>query len=190
MATMLAMTVMGVWIGASIDTYRRFLSVRRPPIWLMFTNDVVFWLLQGLLMFYILLNVNEGEMRMYVFLAVLLGYAAYQSLFQTIFLRWLETTIRCIKTLYRLTVKTVEMFIILPIKWLLQIIFALCMIVVTALWRIVRFLSKLLFIPLTWIGRMIASWIPNHFKERVNRMFTAVHKVSKKVVRWIRRKKG
>lgn len=65
--TMLAMIGMGGWLGLSIDTYSRFLQRRKRARFIVFINDVLFWLLQGLIIFYVLLLVNEGELRVYIF---------------------------------------------------------------------------------------------------------------------------
>lgn len=57
--TMLAMSGMGLWLGASLDTYRLFVIRARTARWLLFIHDILFWILQGLLFFYVLLHVNE-----------------------------------------------------------------------------------------------------------------------------------
>ncbi|HEX6923159.1 MAG TPA: spore cortex biosynthesis protein YabQ, partial [Bacillales bacterium] len=67
--TMAAMAVMGLWIGISVDTYGRFFYRGGRRRWnvMQITGDLVFWLVQGLLVFFVLLNVNEGDVRIYVF---------------------------------------------------------------------------------------------------------------------------
>ena len=78
--TMLAMIGMGIFFGAGLDTYNRFLKRRKRKSWLVFINDVLFWILQGLFIFFILFRVNQGELRFYIFIAfyvVLLPIKAY-----------------------------------------------------------------------------------------------------------------
>lgn len=88
--TMLSMIGMGAWIGASLDTYQRFLKRQERKRWLVFIHDILFWIVQALFVFYVLLLVNEAELRIYVFLALLCGFAAYQSLLKAIYMRLLN----------------------------------------------------------------------------------------------------
>src|SRR3954462_2772160 len=103
--TMLAMVGIGGWIGVALDTYGRFLKRPLRARWVVFINDFMFWIVQGLILFYLLLLVNEGELRIYIFLAVLCGYAAYQSLLKWIYLRILERLIQTSLSIYRLLIK-------------------------------------------------------------------------------------
>ena len=71
LATMLAMIGMGSWLGAALDTYNRFLQRQDRTHWIVLINDILFWIVQGLIIFYVLLLVNEGELRFYIFLSIL-----------------------------------------------------------------------------------------------------------------------
>ncbi|WP_371931952.1 spore cortex biosynthesis protein YabQ [Mesobacillus subterraneus] len=88
--TMLAMIWMGTLFGASLDTHNRFLKRSKRKSWIVFINDILFWVFQGLSIFYVLFSVNMGELRFYIFLALLCGFAAYQSLFKNMYLKVLE----------------------------------------------------------------------------------------------------
>ncbi|TMW69949.1 spore cortex biosynthesis protein YabQ [Alteribacter natronophilus] len=149
--TMLVMTVMGIWLGAAMDTYHRFLGSPRQFRWTHLVNDLFFWCAQGLILFYTLLKVNEGEMRFYVLLALLLGYSAYRALFQKAWRQLLEWIIGTVIGMYRLTVKMIRIFVVTPVKWLLQVVLALCMIIISTIWRIVCFLLKVLTLPVRWL---------------------------------------
>jgi len=103
--TMVAMIAMGSFIGASMDTYHRFFKRDQRKIWLAIINDVLFWILEALLLFYILFLVNKGEIRFYIFLALLCGYACYQSLLKGIYLHLLERLIIVVKKTYQFFVR-------------------------------------------------------------------------------------
>src|SRR5699024_8882996 len=45
-----------------------------------YVMEICFWLTQTFLLFYVLFRINGGELRVYVFLACLLGFAMYQAL--------------------------------------------------------------------------------------------------------------
>ena len=49
--TMLAMVSMGSGLGASLDTYRYFVNRSKSRPWFVFVNDVLFWMVQALLIF-------------------------------------------------------------------------------------------------------------------------------------------
>ncbi|MDA7028372.1 spore cortex biosynthesis protein YabQ [Bacillus sp. CLL-7-23] len=120
--TMLAMTGMGAWLGASLDTYTCFVVRSKTTRWILFIHDLLFWAVQGLLFFYVLLSVNEGEFRLYIFLAVLLGVAVYQSLFKQIYLTALDLMIYFFVFIYRILAKMAKLVVFKPILWTFHVI--------------------------------------------------------------------
>ncbi|MFD1736910.1 spore cortex biosynthesis protein YabQ [Bacillus salitolerans] len=162
--TMLAMIGMGSWIGAALDTYGRFLKRPTRARWFVFINDVFFWIVQGLVIFYILLLVNEGELRFYVFLALLCGYAAYKSLFQSYYNKLLEFIITTVIKLYKFLAKLVRVLIIRPIQLLIQA----TIVVLVGLWnillKILILLIKICFTPIKWIGIILWKLVPKKIK--------------------------
>ncbi|MEB1809626.1 MAG: spore cortex biosynthesis protein YabQ [Bacillaceae bacterium] len=180
--TMLSMVAAGTWLGASIDTYRRFARQPRPKwSWMTIFNDFLFWLIQGLLIFYVLLKVNEGEMRFYIFLALICGYAAYQALFQRIYLRSLETCIRASIAIYRFVRALIISIFINPIKWLLKLLYSLVIMVISLILSILMFIFKVIFKPLSWLGKIVYKL------SRLDRLVNSIKKskwVKKAVALW------
>lgn len=190
--TMLAMIGMGGWLGIALDTYNRFLKRSRRSRFIVFFHDLFFWLLQALVIFYVLLLTNEGELRIYIFLALLCGYAAYQSLFRYMYLRLLETLIRCCIALYRFLLRTCYYVIVQPLRLLLQLFLW------TALlgWRIVLFFISAFFrclvfflLPLRALWKWIWSMIPLKWREPVEKFLRAlagfIQKAKNTMLRWI-----
>ncbi|MDV2686764.1 spore cortex biosynthesis protein YabQ [Alkalihalophilus lindianensis] len=149
--TMLSMAAMGIWLGAAIDTYGRFLRKRRSFHWLTACKDLLFWLIQGLIVFYVLLVSNHGEVRLYVFLAILCGYACYMALLQTTYKRVLEQIILLSIGFYRVIKNLFNVLLIVPIKYLLKLLYSLGMMVVTAILAIFLFLARMIWRPLKWM---------------------------------------
>jgi spore cortex biosynthesis protein YabQ len=175
LATMLAMIGMGSWLGAALDTYNRFLQRQDRAHWIVFINDILFWIVQGLIIFYVLLLVNEGELRFYIFLAILCGYAAYQSLFRMIYLKVLEWAIWFVVRLYRFFVQLCYYSIVRPIQLLFQTLLALSFFVWKLFFSFLRILYqcvKILFAPVRWIGFMIWRGIPKRWKEPLEKIFS------------------
>ena len=194
--TMLAMVGMGIFFGAGLDTYNRFLKRSKRKSWLVFINDVLFWILHGLFIFFVLFRVNQGELRFYIFIALLCGFAAYQSLFKVIYLRWLEVLISFVISLLRFFVKVVHLLIYKPIYFvittLLELIFMIGKgLLVLFKWFIMAiwFVIKVLFMPIMWILLLIWKLSPKTIKKSVEKIYNKLagkYKIIKNIItHWI-----
>jgi spore cortex biosynthesis protein YabQ len=185
--TMLSMVGMGIWLGMSLDTYNRFSRYKKRLHWLRFINDLIFWIVQGLILFFILLEVNEGEVRFYIFIALLCGYAAYKGLFESYYKRALEIIIRIAVSTYRFLVRLVNVLLIHPSKVILQLLFSLGKMIVNMLLSILLFMFGVLIFPLKSIGRLIWRSIPkekwNKFKNKAGFFL----RMKNRVKNWFRR---
>ncbi|KGA96078.1 hypothetical protein AJ85_00830 [Alkalihalobacillus alcalophilus ATCC 27647 = CGMCC 1.3604] len=171
--TMLSMFAFGLWAGASIDTYRRFSKERSSFHWLTALNDLVFWLLQGFVLFYVLLQVNNGEIRFYVFLAILCGYAAYQALCRQLYLKILEWLIQAFIAIYKFMTKLLTILLINPIKYVLKLLYSLCMMIITTCLTIIIFILKTV-----W---KITKWVLNSILK-----VTMLYKLTDKLQIWLK----
>ncbi|CAG9623090.1 spore cortex biosynthesis protein YabQ [Sutcliffiella rhizosphaerae] len=170
--TMIAMIGVGAWLGLAIDTYGRFLKREKRARWIVFIHDILFWLLQGLIAFYVLLLVNEGELRFYILIALVCGFAAYQSIFRYFYLNLLETIIKLVLNLYYFLTKVVRMLVVKPIQLLVQavlliilgtwkIIFQVVRFILLLIWRVV----KLCLLPFKWTGMLAWRLLPESVKK-------------------------
>lgn len=201
--TMLAMVGMGGWLGAALDTYGRFLKRPLRARWVVFINDLLFWLVQGLILFYLLLLVNEGELRIYIFLAVLCGYAAYQSLLKKIYLQLLELFIQTSLTIYRLFIRAGQLMIVKPIVGTIQLLIAIILGTVNILWKLIKWgfkflwsLVKILLSPVTILFRLLWRLVPrsveNFLIENIRRLagfFGKFKNITNKIKTWWHRDK-
>lgn len=162
--TMLAMFGMGSWIGVALDTYGRFLKRPKRARWFLFFNDLSFWIVQGLIIFYVLLLVNEGELRFYVFLALLCGFAAYQSLFQSTYMNLLELLIRFVVRAYRFMAKLITTLILRPIRYIVHLLVVLILGLWSVLLAIIRYVWKVVYLPIKWISLVIWRLVPKKVK--------------------------
>ena len=119
--TMLSMIGMGSLFGAMLDTYQRFLKRPKRKSWIVFFNDLLFWIIQALIIFYTLFLVNNGELRFYIFLALLCGFAAYQSLFKGLILKLLEMVIQSVISIYRFIERPFQFLIYKPVLGLIPV---------------------------------------------------------------------
>lgn len=186
--TMLTMVGMGGWIGVALDTYGRFLKRPLRARWVVFINDFMFWVVQGLILFYLLLLVNEGELRIYIFLAVLCGYAAYQSLFKQIYLRILEQLIQTSISIYRLIIKVGQVMIVKPIVGLVQLLIVILLGTLNFLWRLIKWafqfiysLVKILLAPVRILLRLLWKLVPKTIRNFLTRNITKLAGLMKKI---------
>ena len=176
--TLLAMIGMGSGFGAALDTYSRFLNRSERKRWIVFIHDLLFWIIQGLLIFYVLFLVNEGEFRLYLFLALLCGFSAYQALFKGFYLRFLEFLIILVIKLARFIANSVHMLIFLPIKWVIVSILAIIIGIGKFVLALLKWAGKLLLFilnifwrPLKWILTYIWNLLPVYVTKNVGKFY-------------------
>ncbi|MGE7879970.1 spore cortex biosynthesis protein YabQ [Peribacillus muralis] len=176
--TLLAMIGMGSGFGAALDTYSRFLKRSERKRWVVFIHDFLFWIIQGLLIFYVLFLVNEGELRFYLFLALFCGFAAYQALFKGLYQHFLEFLIRLVIKLARFIINSVHMLIFLPIKWVLVSILAIAVglgkfALALLKWagKIVLFILNLFWKPIKWMLTFIWNLMPVFVTKNVGKFY-------------------
>ncbi len=185
------MAAMGLWLGAAIDTYGRFF--RRGPSfrWFVAINDILFWLIQGLFIFYVLLHVNQGEIRIYIFFALLCGYAAYQALFRKFYQAMLERIVRATIAFFRLMRQLVFFLIINPTKWLLNLLYRLCMMLLSIVLALLHFIVKIGWKPVRWflfvLYRLLGIEKTTHY-IKATRFFTKIRGFLKRI--WKKKDKG
>ena len=162
--SMIAMVGMGAYLGMALDTYHRFLNRKRKKLLVYFT-DILFWIFQGLLIFYVLYSVNEGELRFYILLAILCGFAAYQSLLQKLYKRILEFVIHIILRTINVIVRIVQAVVIQPVRWLIKVFIALILFIFHVFVRLIRVLYNVLFAILRFFARIIWFFVPKRVKN-------------------------
>ncbi|WP_404330659.1 spore cortex biosynthesis protein YabQ [Mesobacillus maritimus] len=176
--TMLSMIGMGSLFGASLDTYSRFLQRRKRKNWIVFLNDILFWILQGLSIFYVLFIVNEGELRFYIFLALLCGFAAYQSLLKRGYLKVLEWIISVAISTYKITVNLFKTLVYQPLRFLLVSTVSLLILLgkgtislLKTILKITYWILKVAWKPFQLIFLLFWKLLPKRIKKIVERIY-------------------
>jgi spore cortex biosynthesis protein YabQ len=197
--TLLSMIGMGSLFGAMFDTYQRFLKRPKRKQWIVFFNDLLFWMIQAVIIFYTLFLVNNGELRFYIFLALICGFAAYQSLFKGIYLHLLDVSIKTTIAVCRFIKKAFHLLIYKPILGLIQLIIIIIISIGRGLLTLVRFMGKVLlfilkiiFVPLQKVMLIFWKLLPKGLKKSVEKLYNKTagnfHKIrnyiSKMINRW------
>lgn len=190
--TMLAMIGMGSFFGAALDTYNRFLKREKRKHWIVFVNDVLFWLMQGLIIFYVLFIVNEGELRFYIFIALVCGFAAYQSLMKRVYLKVLEIVISWIVSIWQFLVKLFLILIYRPVLSLFTLLISLIIALGKGLLALVQFVGraswwtiKLLFAPIRMVLLILWKLLPKGIKKNVEKLYNRNAGFFKKIKKYV-----
>jgi spore cortex biosynthesis protein YabQ len=165
--TMIAMASCGIFIGMAVDTFYRFHSRKKRTGFFHYANEILFWILQGIILFYILFLINKGEIRLYIWLAVLLGFLTYQTFLKEWYKRFLEKLIRFGIALFRFIRKLIELFIWKPAYWLFQLFTYL----LTLFWAVVIWVLlipwKIFRRPILFFLRKIEQLVPEKLRKNL-----------------------
>jgi spore cortex biosynthesis protein YabQ len=179
--TMLAMIGMGVFFGGTLDTYNRLIKREKRKSWLVFINDILFWVLQGLFIFFILFRVNQGELRFIIFIALICGFAAYQSLFKQIYLIGLEKFISLVITIFRFFKWLLYLLIYKPIQFLISTLLAIFIrigkslfVIIKWLIRCIGFIIKIIAKPILLFLLLFWELFPKTIKKSVEKLYNEV----------------
>ncbi|RWZ51263.1 spore cortex biosynthesis protein YabQ [Halobacillus fulvus] len=163
--TILSMMGGGMIVGASLDAFERFFRRRNKKSWLEIIYQLGFWLTQACMLFYILYLANYGELRLYVFLAVVCGFAAYRALFRGPFLRGLEVGIRVVTSVLRALRKIGYNLLIRPIQSIFFLIFALLTGIYALFLKSIYYLFLVIIYPIRLIFRLLWRLLPKNAKK-------------------------
>lgn len=141
MATMLAG---GMYIGFANETFRRFVPSWKWSSFLTYTFEVLFWLVQTTLLYYVLYKVNYGEIRFYLFTALIAGFLLYILLFQTIYVKVLGFIIKVVKKVILILYNLIMM----PIVYIIRLLLQLFKFVLRTFAKVIHILFNYLVVPL------------------------------------------
>lgn len=168
--TMISMVVGGIYLGFANDTYRRLIDRRKITTIFLYFLEVSFWLIQTAILFYVLYQVNYGEIRFYIFLAILLGISMYVVMFQTLYQRILEIIIEIIKQIIYLIIRTIDTLIISPIKWVISLIVTIVTYTIYFIIKIVSFFLRVLFYPVKLFINLLEKLLPEKVLKNVTKI--------------------
>ena len=101
----LVFTLTGVTIGILFDFFRILRKAIKTPNFVTYIEDILFWILTGLLILYNIWYFNDGEIRIYMFLGIIIGLLIYMSTISKpiiqIFSKVLEIIINILKIPFR-----------------------------------------------------------------------------------------
>lgn len=81
----LVFSLTGVFIGALFDIFRALRKSFKTSNIITYIEDIIFWILTGTLIIYNIWYFNDGEIRIYMFLGIIIGILIYLLTLSTIF---------------------------------------------------------------------------------------------------------
>lgn len=156
-ATLLWMLACGGILGIAFDSYRVVSGQLRFPRWSVHVLDLCYWIAASFFVFNTLYQVNQGELRFYVFLGLFIGVWIHFLFLSVLTERFVVNLIWIVRKIYRFTVRLIEILVIAPVKWA----FKGLRVLLGFIWVIVLFLGRVTLSPIwklfIWASRPIWS---------------------------------
>lgn len=110
----LIFTINGIIIGILFDIFRILRKSFKTNDLFTYVEDILFWILTGIILLYSIFTFSNGEIRFYMFLGIFLGCIIYMLLISKYFI---EINVKII-----LSIKKVISIILSPIIYIIKII--------------------------------------------------------------------
>ena len=76
----------GIIIGILFDIFRVLRKTFKTNDLVTYLEDILFWILTGIIVLYSIFTFNNGEIRLFMFLAIFIGAVIYLFLFSSYFI--------------------------------------------------------------------------------------------------------
>ncbi|TVX95805.1 spore cortex biosynthesis protein YabQ [Cohnella terricola] len=150
--TIASMMLCGLAMGLVFDVYRVASHRFHVARWLLPGLDVAYWAAATLGVFSVLLNHNQGEVRLYVFLGLGIGVTGYFGLFSGFVVKLSGKLIDIVKALSRFVWKLTDTLAIVPFLWIVRLLAKLLDVLFIVTAALVLWIGKLLLKPLSRLG--------------------------------------
>ena len=111
-------TFCGAIIGVLFDFFRILRKSFKTPDWITYIEDVLFWFLTCIILAYTIFKYNNGELRAFLFIGLLIGFVFYMFLFSK---KIIEISVQIINSI-RKVLKLILNVLIIPLRMLFIII--------------------------------------------------------------------
>ena len=123
----------GIIIGVLFDFFRILRKTIKTKDIITYFQDILFWLLTGFIILYSTFTFNNGEIRIFMFIAILIGVIFYMTLVSSYVIKINVTIINFIKNI----IQKIFNVLITPFRWLY------------------KFVKRILYKPLSFVKELI-----------------------------------
>lgn len=113
----LVFVVIGLIIGLLFDIFRILRISFKTKDFVTYIEDILFWIITGILVLYSIFIFNNGEIRLFIFIGIAIGVILYIMLFSSFIIKYSVYIINFIKKVVRVVLK----IIVIPIKCLIKV---------------------------------------------------------------------
>ena len=106
----------GMVIGILFDIFRILRRSFKTLDVITYIQDFIFWILTGVILLYSIFTFNNGELRAFVFVGILLGITLYILLISKFFIKIVVKIILIIKKILFYPISFIKKYIIKPIS--------------------------------------------------------------------------
>ena len=110
--------ISGILVGLVFDFFRILRKSFKHPDIVIYIQDVLFWIITGIILLYLSFLFNDGEIRIFMILGSILGFFIYMFTVSKMIIKISVYIILKIKKIIYSILKT----ILIPIKYLIKII--------------------------------------------------------------------
>lgn len=135
----LIFTINGILIGIIFDIFRIFRKTIKTSDFGTYIEDFLFWIITAIILLYSIFTYNNGELRFFMFLAVILGFIIYIF---TISSYLIKINVNIINTIKKIFIKALK-------------------IIYTPIIKIFKILKKITFKPLLFISANLKKNMKN-----------------------------
>lgn len=121
---LLAFMVTGIVIGLLFDIFRIIRRSFKTSDFITYIEDIIFWLLAGCILLFTIFTFNNGQIRIYIFIGLILGISIYILIFSKYFIKISVAILTFIKKVFYFPIhiikKAIKKIIIQPYSFILQ----------------------------------------------------------------------
>ena len=110
--------ISGVLIGVLFDIFRILRKSFKTPDIITYMEDVLFWILTGIFLIYIVLQYSDGKIRIYMIVSLILGFILYIVAISKYFIKVNVKIINIIKMI----ISKIIFILLFPIKLILKVL--------------------------------------------------------------------
>lgn len=119
----LVFIIIGIIIGFLFDIFRILRKTFNTPDVITYVEDIIFWILTGIITLYAIFYFNNGEIRLFMFLAIILGCIIYMILLSKYIVNISVKVLNFILKIIKKFIKIATMPIIFIITYFKKIFF-------------------------------------------------------------------
>ena len=113
----LIFTINGIIIGILFDFFRILRKSFKTSDIITYVEDLLFWILTGIIILYSIFTFNNGEIRLFIFLAIAIGVIAYMLLLSPYVIKVNVLIIKFLKNI----ITRIFNFLSIPFKYIYKL---------------------------------------------------------------------